>query len=520
MDIEAAANDFFEYSAHYKQKIQSKTERLKHSHIKRLERDLLESKQNVVKNIRRYRELEKNIVHNLLANEALQTRMNSASSLTAHRYEDYRRMLGATNSGGFSRFPLSDASLRSIEAVSGLASRYPGLGRVIYESAVRYNDDGLAARLESVPLSTASVSFALFARMAEAASKQKISRGDALAMFHRAHELAQAQLQRLSPPAVDTDQRLIQLQWENMKRLLRKEIFHLHLILTVHSSAEYASHSHSSAASTAGFLLSSAERSKGIGGRKAAAAAAVDAPESLPSPGKLRPRDLPLSQSLQRSKEKQSSFQQRIADSISSLYDNEVVPIEQLRGHRKALHLFRNLGAKKMHSVLRAALHRFLRAQLHRWRQAAESLRIRASNGIFLQELAAYRLLRLVEVRGMCSCAAAVSQLKRHALVSRYKEQTRHSVQLQRYWRGSLTRMRITRERQRLAAINLQAMARMVIARTKTQRMRHFARRIAAARRIQCMVKKRCWNRVLRRMLRKLFVNQMAVRIQKHVRGR
>ena len=596
-NVAVIAKEFFDFtSTAFEQKLESETEKAHRERLHRLERELQESKQNIVKHLKRTRELEKYIQHNALVGQALHSKVERSLLGTGNSpYARYMRMLLS----GELQLRLDDGTVHYIEkeVLPAREVPFPGIAKVIYQAVIHYHDEGLLLKLDSFSMDTSRMNVSFFAKVADAASKRSLSAYDAVRMFSRAqllvqegsmpvlrarrrqeHQRQQLQLQQqgLAEGGAGTDESpvsVVQVQWEVLKNLLRKQLLLVHVIRAVCVSHEYAM-SQQSASSAASALFSGHPSPKNNHGVSRVTAAAADRGKKgtnklskaqfsksayhagknivlpslskseglannnisgggggggggvgggatvLASPGRLRPQD-GLAHSLERCRLKQSSLQSKISSNIASLYGSELVSAEQVRDHggARALRVFRSLAAQRMQEVLQQVLFRHLGAMLRKWARATERIRIERAAVSVLRQVGAARISQVVELGAVKLMYQALCKLRSFALVQRYREYSAAAAQLQRYWRGCLIRKRLAREKRRIAAINVQKFARIVLANKAKLRMLRFVKLSHAAESIQRMYKCFRWNRVMNKSLRALYRNRKALMIQKHVRA-
>jgi len=499
--------------------------------MEKIESDLLRSKQNVVKHVIQSRSLEKAKVQAQLIEQALQLRIETSMGLHSGRYAKYMKMINSEKC----RFDLDDVAVYTIEIASNASP--PGVGRVIYNVHVSFNDKNFLEKLESLVVSPSMVTADFFFKVANASSNGAITKHDALHLYNRASGLALG----MAPPyqaneqgsAEEKNDQLESVRWKLLKGLLRRKLVHIKLTMSVLQSPEYQAgqgyipnnsndlnntHNTLSVRMPVGMLASRASTAEASLSLLSSGLHNSKSESQLISPGKLRKSDL-LSTSLEKSLAKQSDLKNKISSSIISLYGTEGVSVEALRKNKSALKAFRKIAAEKLFGALEKMYLHFIASMLLKWQKSVEVTRVEQMCQKFEKNLSAYRMLQVMELRCVKQIHRAMQRYKE--FVRRAQEAEYHGAvqQLQRVWRGCLGRHHVKIAQRVLAATRVQVRMRMFLAR-KTVQERQRQKRL---RRYVAVIENKWRSHVWIRTMKKVFHLQKTIRnakiIQRVYRG-
>lgn len=524
VDQETLIEKSFSYAnAHIRNNgsIPNRTELARKERTKALEEELARSKQNVIKHVMHSRSVERSIVQAQLADQALQMTLEMSLGLHNGRYTKYVAMIASRKFD----FSLNEHGIYTIELAAGLQPA--GLGRILYELLSTFAQSSFAEKLESIAIDPSRVTFEFFYKVCNASSHGSIRSFEAQRLFDRAAIVTTALLSRGNTKSGlgndDTERSEDEMRWKVLKGLLKSRLLLLKMVMTVFQSPEYRLHAsatpsiqlrtHTAAASMTSLL--SLDTSSSVHTSRSDK-------QLLISPGRLRHKDL-LSTSLERSRAKQADIKAKISNTILSMYGTDIMPADALRKNKSALEKFRKVGAEKIFNGV-AKLHaHFLRSVLSVWRSATEVVRVEGMCDAFRRRLAAYRMLQVLEFSTARSIYGALQTLK--AFVARQQEAEYHGAvqQLQRCWRGSLSRHRVKTQQRNGAATAVQSMMRVYLARKATRELMRIKVQRAYVRKIETIWKNHVWLRTmkkvaqLRRAIRKALIIQ---RIYRGYRGR
>lgn len=486
----------------------------------KIEADLVKSKQNVVKHVLQSRSLEKSKVQALLIEQALQLRVEASLGLHNGRYSKYVSMFLSKQVN----FDIDENSLFIIESASQISP--VGIGKVMYSTHRAFDDHGFAVKLDSMEMNPALVTMELFQKISSASSSGIITTRDSQALYDRATELATSyctlKSSTQSDVICDADGAAVRneedrLRWKFLKSLLRRRIFHIKLAIAVIQSAEYKTGMGFVALQT-NTLARSVNSATSLSLTETDFHSSKSEKQLLISPGRLRSKDL-LSSSLERSKAKQSDLKNKISSSIMSMYGSDIVPVEAIRKNKTALKTFRKIAAEKIFVGLDKLHRHFLSQVLQLWRSAAEVVRVEGMCATFQRNLAAYRVLQVMELGCARKLHRAMSLLKEY--VNRHRENEYHGAirHIQRCWRGSLGRHRAKVYQRNGAATTMQSVVRVRLAKNAAKHMQHMQRLRRYVRMIENKWKSHIWNRTLKKVFHLQKTMRMARHIQRIYRG-
>lgn len=240
--------------------------------------------------------------------------------------------------------------------------------------------------------------------------------------------------------------------------------------------------------------------------------------KALEITGKFMHHDV-LSNSLERSKVKETNINKKIVDSITSMYGTALVPIQAIRTHKKALEKFQQIAIDKLFSSLQVLYIRHMRFMLLRWRKSVEVVNIANMCNSFIMHTGAFRILQILELSCAKSVHRAMNTLKSVVLVQKEREQFTASLEVQRYWRGSLERNRIKSQKLNKAATQIQSIVRVFIAKRKFEdkKRNKFLKRHVLV--IENKWKSHVWKRTLNKIAKSRLLDTAARTVQRVYRG-
>lgn len=179
-----------------------------------------------------------------------------------------------------------------------------------------------------------------------------------------------------------------------------------------------------------------------------------------------------LNETLEKSRLKASNLQDKILSSISSMYGTELVPVDMIRHHKKALLTFQKLAVEKLFLSLEKMYEKFKHRMFKRWKKLIEIKNIDIICQSFLIQSAAYQLQQVLELSVVKQLVRAFTCMKDATFEMRQLKQLHALMDIQRCWRGSRGR-KIYKSMLRLKAIiTIQSAMRMKLGTKRVQRIR------------------------------------------------
>lgn len=426
--------------------------------VKALETKLLDSKQSVVRHILQARLLEKSLNESVALEKALVSHL--AAKVGNGIVDKNTKYVQAIRSGKAS-LELTDLAVYVVERSCSIAPK--GIGKVIETALRTYSDKKLVDCLNAVPPGNLRVlSSSLFCKLAVAASKERLSVREAEAIYNSTEKLL---VQATTSHAIklDVNRTAVDLhiiKWTILKSMLRRKLLLVHLTTHVLTSKLFNSAYRHLLEQEEAVLYSADKTTKAT----PSTPGAMDSPRGLPSLSrssehpaeKFRHREL-LRKELQRSESKQKDLRDRISTNLSStLFSNTAIPLSEIKSHKGALLFSRRVALEKFALIYKEIDKRALVIAVKKWKKTVRQVNAEIISLQFTKQLAAYRLLQLLDMSVAKKVLRTIDKLKYHLEADRKAELIAAIIELQRYWRGMLVITRMRRKRHFQAAVNIQ----------------------------------------------------------------
>lgn len=485
-------------------KSQSKTMQLYNVKLKKIDASIEDSRQQIAKHMKLTRSLEKAKKQTMAIEQGLQLRIAKSLGMYTGKYEKYLKMIDTKEEVNMD-FHLDDRVIYLIEQscydrimkeyqyMKDPRKSFPnGIGGVIYKAYKSYEDkdlDHLYALVES-NIGSDMLLDALF-HWIDDISDQSISHYDFNALYHRfiqhafhnVHDSDQIFLisvQQLSgEQASDLNSNSSQslntkLPWNKMISMLQKRFLLLSLTKAVlwflQNQPQETFHFDTtlSSSASASVITSSIIKPNNINSQGKSAKTPL---KSINSTQKVI-SDHNLNETLEKSRLKASNLQHKILSSISSMYGTELVPVDMIRHHKKALLTFQKLAVEKLFVSLEKIYEKFKYRMFERWKKNIEIRNIDIICQSFLIQSAAYQLQQVLELSVVKQLVRAFKCMKDATFEMRQLKQLYALMDIQRCWRGSRGR-KIYKSKLRLkASIIIQSAMRVKLGKKRVQRIR------------------------------------------------
>jgi len=507
--------------------VPSKADQYHLQRTRSLEKKLAISKQRVVKHLLISRSLEKSILQGEIIQNAVKTHLQTRVSLA----DRPKRTLdqGATGGGQGSGDELSlwreknhwldSHSLSTIECGACLDF---GTAQVVQEALNHYRDDALRSELESFPESALShVDASFFLKIVKACSNGRVTHVDASFLFQRATQV-------VPQKSADEDEK-----WELLTSLLRKKMLLIHLansVLYAHRIGDGISGAYASSSSRlladghpldAGNStishLSLGEQTWASSGSNSNSQGSHMHKGEKQQLVNIMHHHLMLKQSLRDSQSRQHNLSESIVTNLSLI--SQSVSIKDLSEHRAALIFARKVSLQKLVKTLATVALRALREGWRRWLLDLKGHRAMIASQKCLKLLSAYRMFNTFETSLNSKQARAFRKIKETMNWFASMEGLCAIIELQRYWRGCLSRKRSHNALKNYCATLIQKMARARIARRRV----YFIRQHGHLKAMVLRIERAYMNFRARRLRREIRAfrrqRKLAINIQRVFRG-
>jgi hypothetical protein len=485
-------------------KSQSKTMQLYNVKLKKIDASIEDSRQQIAKHMKLTRSLEKAKKQTMAIEQGLQLRIAKSLGMYTGKYEKYLKMIDAKE-GVNMDFHLDDRVTYLIEQscydrimkeyqyMKDPRKSFPnGIGGVIYKAYKSYEDkdlDHIYALVES-NIGSDMLLDALF-HMIDDISDQSISHYDFNALYHRfiqhtyhnvhdSDQNFQVSVQQLSGEQasyLNSDSSLslnTKIPWNKMISMLQKRLLLLSLTKAVlwflQNQPQETFHFHTPLSSSASVsvITSSIVKHNNLNSKGKSAKTLL---KSINSTQKDI-YDHNLNETLEKSRLKASNIQDKILSSISSMYGTELVPVDMIRHHKKALLTFQKLAVEKLFSSLEKIYEKFKHRMFERWKKTIEIRNIDIICQSFLIQSAAYQLQQVLELSVVKQLVRAFKCMKDATFEMRQLKQLYALMDIQRCWRGSRGRKIYKSKLRWRASIIIQSAMRMKLGKKRVQRIR------------------------------------------------
>lgn len=518
----------------------SKGQRKQDEGVVRLEKKLLQSRQQVVQHLKHSRKIEESILQAELieqqrreqvkAAQVASSRKNVASSIKT----DYKRRgsLAVQSS-------LPPSLLRSIEDAHNLEF---GHGEAVQKALNIYDDMMMVDHMEKVPKSALqNLDKNFFAKVATMTSKSLVNKSEASALYADAETLMDL---KSNTELANVDKN--EVTWDVLIRLLRRKLLIAKLAISLYegdktvlpNGAKYAtthssmfssrlgesksmieskslpslSHNQSESDLTSpaaaggeggGVLLGSvsAESSMTLNLSMSASGNIDGGSPTLDSEGIKSPRGDPgsptrymsLKSTFHKSQSRQVDLSDKIVSNITKVSKAVTVDAEK---HPSAAEFARRIVIRKLQGIVADTVRRLQRKGLQQWMRVTEVHRLQEVVKLCLRAFAVYKFHYFVEKQSGDEQSRMMNTWKRRIQWYRDAEQTAAAGELQRHWRGALDRKRLLWKEKNLAVVFIQKRARGTLGRDYFQKFRTHKHREHCARRIEGAYMKYRWRRI------------------------
>jgi len=488
-------------------KSQSKTMQLYNVKLKKIDASIEDSRQQIAKHMKLTRSLEKAKKQTMAIEQGLQLRIAKSLGMYTGKYEKYLKMIDMKEEVNID-FHLDDRVIYLIEQscydrimkehqyMKDPRKGFPnGIGGVIYKAYKSYEDKDLDHIYALVERNIGSDMLldALF-HWIDDISDQSISRYDFNALYHRfiqhafhnVHDSDQnfqiSVVQQLSgEQASDLNSNSSQslntkIPWNKMISMLQKRLLLLTLTKAIlwflqnqpQETFHFDTTLSPSSSASASVINSSISKHNNLNSQGKKAKTPL---KSINSTQKVI-SDQNLNETLEKSRLKASNLQHKILSSISSMYGTELVPVDMIRHHKKALLTFQKLAVEKLFVSLEKIYEKFKHRMFERWKKTIEIRNIDIICQSFLIQSAAYQLQQVLELSVVKQLVRAFKCMKDATFEMRQLKQLYALMDIQRCWRGSRGR-KIYKSKLRLkASIIIQSAMRMKLGKKRVQRIK------------------------------------------------
>ena len=527
----------------------SKGQRRQDEGVIRLEKKLLQSRQQVVQHLKHSRKIEESILQAELIEKQRREQVKAAQVASSRKKVATSIKTDHIRRGSLAiQSYLPPSLLRSIEDAYNLEF---GHGEAVQKALNIYDDMVMVDHLEKVPKSALlNLDKNFFAKVATMTSKSLVTKSEAFALFAEAETLI-----NLKSNIELANMNRNEETWTLLIRLLRRKLLVAKLAITLYegdktvlpNGAKYAT-THSSIFSShlseskrmieskslpsldrdklslnqsESDLTSSvagAETGTLVGSVSAESSmtlnlmpltmidgsvgdASMEGSPSLGSEGIGSPRGEPgsptrymsLRSTFHKSQSRQVELSDRIVSNISKVYKAVAVDPEK---HPSATEFARRIVVRKLQGIMGNTVQRISRKGLKQWMRFTEMHRLQEEVKQCLRAFAVFKLHYFVEKQSGDEQSRMMSTWKRRLQWLRDAEQTAAAGELQRHWRGALDRKRLLWKEKNLAVVFIQKRARGVMGRDYFERFRTHKHREYCARRIEAAYMKYRWRRI------------------------
>ncbi len=505
----------------------SKSDIIQELRVQRLQKELAQAKQNVVRHLYHSRSIEAK----LLQSNQVEENMKSHVKREAILKDTMGFQPVAANAGPEERRLLQTKELALVEAS---CRERPGVGSLIQDFAEEYSDESLRNELETIPPKFRTRMTALaFIKIALSASAQYVSTVEAGVIFGLA-------CQKAGNTGKD--------KWDVLSQMLRKKLFRVHLgrelilksitlektaapknymraggepgvpppripssgMFALSDSSSLPPHGHGHTYSDGGASLSitmkspSSTSSKGFA--QAAAKGKSSRDESLAK----------LQKQLRQAQNKQNGHQDSIISNLSVL--SQSIPLNET-DHKSAWKFSKRMGARKLEKVLIMKSLRILQIAVQKWLRFTQLHRSEIACLSVIRHIATVRLTRYLDEIFNAKLKRGFRKFRSILKHSEDIEKMSAVVEVQRIIRGKLGKLRVRNIRRFKASQSIQKIARARAGKAKVGTKRHEKALRHAVAVVEKYWKAQVWMRTLKRLRIQQVRHRMATVIASSYRG-
>ncbi len=462
------------------------------SKLRRIDKDISMTKQNVVKHVLKARALEKERTQAIAIHESLRGHFDAQirTSLFASHIENIKN--------GLVRLDVTANDLRCIEIASGI--REIGIGSIIKRCIGEYTDTTLENTLSLIKFEELSSSF--FCRIAIAASNGALNMIDALKIFKECYRVYEGKV-----------------LWDQLTLRLRRKIFILRLAISLGSSSQHgAPVPPLSGTLSSWHSLVASDASQPHPPRNRQLASSTSHRDLNQKTRPLNEKDRLLT-SLQKSKNKQLYVSDKISSTISSILGSNSLPMNSFHGHLQAMLAAKKLQLEKLNAIYLNINRLVSKSAFLHWRKYCQFQKAELICRCFLKHYAAFRMFTVMELAQIRSLYFSMGKYKAFIGYYQSKEQLAATLEIQRYWRGGIARLQCRRRKLYAAATNIQKIVRRHLVRKVIVARRRLVLMKSSVRSIETVWKRFRWKRTLKKLFQLQKLNRQATKIQALLRG-
>lgn len=500
-------------------------ESLHRDRMKRLQNSLAQSKQRVVQHLIQARQIQRSILQSEIVENAVKAHMEAKS----HELAISKMSNGSRKSSGSKKVWYDNSTLLQIDTAANLEY---GTACTIQRAFHRYDDGELCDELENfspADFPDGELTTALFTNIVVAASSLKIAETEAGKMFR----FGEAVFVRMRQPPQNLEER-----WQIFSNILRKKLQLLFLAAAIGGQSSVVSTSTTllqrtlppPPETTIGLSspsMTSLSQSSSTISKKATSLLIRSNNKSLvamTSPESLEQHDPKqafgkIAAKFQKSQQKQEEIADRIVSNLSLVSQQVSFGGRGEDAHKSAVAFAKRMSVRKIEQILKRVAKRTQAESWRRWLVVVAAGVAEDKAKVCMQHLGALRIFQGLETCLNSKLARALKNFKARVMWLGGNERLAAVIEVQRYWRGCLNRLRRWHLVRKYAATLIQSATRRKIARRVVRYRRMHEHFKSSVRKIEKAYMQFRW-KLIGRNIREFKIQQnMAANIQRVFRG-